>query len=86
MLRITKQTDYGIVLLAHMAALPSDRLVSARDAADGTGISLPMVSKILKGLARNRIVRSRRGVGGGYRLARPAERTRRRAPARPPAP
>ena len=75
MLRITKQTDYGIVLLAHMAALPSDRLVSARDAADGTGISLPMVSKILKGLARNRIVRSQRGVGGGYRLARPAERT-----------
>ena len=75
MLRITKQTDYGIVLLSHMAALPPDRVVSARDAADGTGISLPMASKILKGLARGRIVESQRGVAGGYRLARSPERT-----------
>ena len=75
MLRITKQTDYGIMLLAHLAALPPGRIVSARDAADGTGISLPMVSKILKNLARSNIVESHRGVGGGYSLTGPPQGT-----------
>ena len=71
MLRITKQTDYGIMLLAHMASLQPGQIVSARDAADETGISLPMVSKILKALARGNIVeippwRGRRLPAGGF--------------------
>jgi DNA-binding IscR family transcriptional regulator len=37
-LRITKQTDYGIMLLASMALLPPGRILSARDAADWTGL------------------------------------------------
>jgi FeS assembly SUF system regulator len=74
-LRITKQTDYGIMLLAHMASLPDGRVLSARDAAAWSGLSLPMVSKILKSLAKQNVVVSHRGVGGGYALARPAQRT-----------
>jgi FeS assembly SUF system regulator len=75
MLRITKQTDYGIMLLAHLAALPPGRILSARDAARSTGLSVPMASKILKTLARSSIVESHRGVGGGYSLSRPPEQT-----------
>jgi len=75
MLRITKQTDYGITLLAHLAELPRGAILSARQAADWSGLPLPMVSKILKTLARGRIVESLRGVGGGYRLAHPPEKT-----------
>ena len=75
MLRITKQTDYGILLLGYLASLPRGRIVSARDAADATGLPLPMVSKIFKLLAREEIVASYRGVGGGYALAVPPERT-----------
>ncbi len=75
MLRITKQTDYGIMLLARLASLPAGRILSARDAADWTGLSLPMASKILKSLARGHIVESRRGVDGGYSLAAPARET-----------
>jgi FeS assembly SUF system regulator len=74
-LRITKQTDYGIMLLARMASLPAGRILSARDAADWTGLSIPMASKILKSLSRANVVKSHRGVGGGYSLARPAEDT-----------
>ena len=70
MLRITKQTDYGIMLVAHLASLPAGRIVSARDAADGTGLPVPMVSKILKALARGGLLSSHRGVKGGYSLAR----------------
>ena len=75
MLRITKQTDYGIMLLARMAELPKGRVLSTREAASWSGLSRPMVSKILKSLAREQIVDSHRGVAGGYSLARRPEET-----------
>jgi len=72
MIRITKQTDYGIVLLTHMAASP-ERQFNAPDLATEAHLPLPMVSKILKLLARDGLLASHRGVKGGYSLARLAE-------------
>lgn len=73
MIRMTKQTDYGFVLLSRLASEP-DRVVNAPDLAAECRLPLPMVSKILKMLARAGVVRSHRGVKGGYSLARlPAE-------------
>jgi FeS assembly SUF system regulator len=73
MLRMTKQADYGIVLLTHMS-INRDRLHNAPDLADEAHLPQPTVSKILKQLARHRILESHRGVKGGYSLARrPAE-------------
>jgi FeS assembly SUF system regulator len=69
MIRITKQTDYGIVLLTHLAAQP-DRHVNAPELAAETQLPLPMVSKILKLLVREGLLLSHRGVKGGYSLAR----------------
>jgi len=66
-------TDYAIMLLARMATLPEDRILSSRDAAEFTTLSIPMVSKILKHLTRAGVVASTRGAGGGYRLARPGD-------------
>ena len=74
MIRITKQSDYGILMLTEMAARPVEEVHAARDLARRVGLSVPMVSKILKPLARGGIVVSHRGVKGGYTLARPAER------------
>ncbi len=67
MLRITKQTDYGIVLLSHMAAEP-ERLFNAPELAEAAGLPLPTVSKILKMLARDGLLDSHRGAKGGYCL------------------
>jgi len=69
MLRISKLTDYGTVLLAHLARNPHD-VCSAADIAASTGIALPTASKLLKSLARNGLVTSTRGANGGYQLAR----------------
>ncbi len=69
MLRISKLTDYGTVLLAHLAA-NRDCVCSAADAATATNIALPTVSKLLKSLARAGLVTSTRGANGGYRLSR----------------
>lgn len=69
MLRISKLTDYGTVLLAHLAANQAT-VCSAADVAQATGIGLPTVSKLFKSLARAGLVTSTRGANGGYRLSR----------------
>lgn len=71
MLRITRLTDYAIVLLG-AAAQKAPSGFSARSAAEQTGLPLPAVKKILKCLVRQSIVESQRGTQGGYRLSRPA--------------
>ena len=71
MLRISKLTDYGTVVLAHLASRDDD-LVSAADVAGATGLAPPTVSKLLKALGRAGLVQSTRGAHGGYRLARAA--------------
>ena len=73
MLRITKQTDYGIVLLTRMAGEPG-RQLNAPELAAEVQLPLPTVSKILKLLARDGLLVSHRGVKGGYSLAQPPER------------
>ncbi|HEX2224576.1 MAG TPA: SUF system Fe-S cluster assembly regulator [Thermoanaerobaculia bacterium] len=72
MIRITKQTDYGVVLLTHLASHP-ERQFNAPDLAAETRLPLPMVSKILKLLAREGLLASHRGVKGGYNLGRTPE-------------
>ena len=68
-LRISKLTDYGTVVLAHLAGDPG-AVCSAADVAQATGIALPTVSKLLKSLARAELLTSTRGANGGYQLAR----------------
>lgn len=72
MLRLARQTDYGIVLLAWMARAPAGTPHSARSLARRAGLPLPTASKVLKALARAGLLRSVRGARGGYLLARPA--------------
>lgn len=69
MLRISKLTDYGTVVLAHLASEPQ-AVCSAADVALATGIGLPTVSKLLKSMARADLVISTRGASGGYQLSR----------------
>ncbi|MGE5468518.1 MAG: SUF system Fe-S cluster assembly regulator [Ignavibacteria bacterium] len=73
MLRLSKMTDYGTVIMAQMAARPLD-IFSAAEVAAATRLSLATASKILKTLARHDLLRSVRGAKGGYVLARPPER------------
>lgn len=72
MLRITRETDYGVVLLARLTA-SDEAVMNARDLATETQIPQPTVSKILKALARGGLLESHRGVKGGYSLAHDPE-------------
>ena len=68
MLRISKLTDYGTVILADLAAQDGG-LTSAAEVAERTGLGVPTVKKLLKMLARSGLVEAKRGAQGGYRLA-----------------
>lgn len=70
MLRITKLTDYAIVVLSTMNTPASSDADAASDVATRSQIPQPTVSKVLKQLARAGLVVSERGKHGGYRLAR----------------
>ena len=72
MLRITRQTDYGVILLAHLAERPG-RVYNAPELAAETGLPVPMAGKVLKTLARAGLLASQRGAHGGYTLARAPE-------------
>lgn len=67
--RLTKQADYGIVLMTFLAKR-TDRHFAAPELAAETRLPLPTVSKILKLLVREGLLISRRGAKGGYSLIR----------------
>lgn len=71
MLRMSKLTDYGTMVLAQLAASDCG-WTTAHQLADATHLHQPTVSKLLKALVRAGLVVSSRGVQGGYALARPA--------------
>lgn len=74
MIRISRLTDYGIMLLTYIARDPALMTRNARDLAAAANLPQPTVSKILKILAREGLLVAHRGVKGGFSLARqPAE-------------
>lgn len=73
MLRISKLTDYGTVVMAYLANHPN-KDHAAKKIAEDTHIALPTVSKLLKLFTRNGLLVAQRGVKGGYSLALPAQK------------
>jgi FeS assembly SUF system regulator len=73
MIRMSRLSDYGIVLMAHLAGLGGAQPHNAREVAAEANLPLPVVSKLLKALAREGLLLSHRGARGGYTLARRPE-------------
>ena len=69
MIRLTKQTDYAIVLMSQIADSDAERH-TASELAEQTLLPQPMVSKILKLLAKGELLESHRGAKGGYTLVK----------------
>jgi len=69
MFRLSKMTDYGVVVLGQLAG-QRGRLLSAPEVAEATGLANATVSQVLKTLATAGLVTSHRGARGGYELAR----------------
>jgi Rrf2 family protein len=70
--RISAKTDYALRAAIELASLHSDDPVKGEAIATAQGIPLRFLENILGDLRNAGIVESRRGVEGGYLLARPA--------------
>jgi len=68
MLRLSKLTDYAVVVLVRLASVPG--VQTSPGIAATTGIPEPTVAKVLKALAISGLVTSQRGARGGYRSER----------------
>ncbi|MGC9268724.1 SUF system Fe-S cluster assembly regulator [Acidiphilium sp.] len=68
MLRLSRLTDYAVVVLVRLSR--ANDVETAPGIAAATGIPEPTVSKVLKGLSQVGLVSSQRGAHGGYRLNR----------------
>jgi FeS assembly SUF system regulator len=72
MMRLSKMTDYAVVMMVHMGQT-EDCVFSSAQIADETGVPAPTVAKLLKELTRGGLLTSIRGVNGGYRMDRTPE-------------
>ena len=70
---ITRATEYSIRAVLHLAAKHASPVVTKQEICAEEGITPAFLTKILQPLIRQGIVRSKRGVAGGFALARPPE-------------
>ncbi len=70
MLSVSRMTDYSVVVLSCFVKGQLKKILKASLISDKTGIPLPTVSKVLKVLAKGNVIKSHRGVDGGYSLER----------------
>ncbi len=70
----SRSAGYAVQALAYLAAQPPGRLTGEREIAAATQLPVPFLWKILRHLSRQKLLRSFKGVQGGYELARPARK------------
>ena len=68
MLRISKLTDYAILMMVELTR--DGEMLSAHALAERIHVETPTASKVLKLLAGNGLLESYRGASGGYRISR----------------
>lgn len=74
--KVSTRGDYASRALLSLALHSEGQPTSVRDVAERTGLPQPYLEQILLALKGAGLVRSKRGVGGGYVLARdPSEVT-----------
>jgi Rrf2 family protein len=68
----TTKAEYGVRLLVELGRQGRDAPVSLKAIAEGEGLPLAYLERIVALLKKADLVESTRGAHGGYRLARPA--------------
>jgi len=70
MLRISKLTDYAILIMVELTR--EGEMLSAHTLAERIHVEVPTASKVLKLLSGSGLLESFRGANGGYRVTRGA--------------
>ncbi|BDU71254.1 RrF2 family transcriptional regulator [Mesoterricola silvestris] len=72
MLGISRQTDYAVRVVLHLACLEKGAQVSIAEISESRSLPMPFVRRLIKPLVTRGILVSARGSSGGIRLARSA--------------
>lgn len=67
-MKLSKKAEYALRALVAMGREPEGANFSIQDLARGEGIPLKFLEQILLALKNGGLLRSKRGVGGGYQL------------------
>ena len=74
MLRFTREAEYGLLAMTYIATRPNGELAYRKEIAEHHNIPKEFLAKVLQKLSRRGLIKSYRGIRGGYLLARvPAE-------------
>jgi len=73
MLRLSREADYSLLAMVYIASQPEGQLAYRRDIAAHYNIPREFLAKVLQKLSRHGLVKSFRGMQGGYQLAREAD-------------
>ncbi len=71
-MRLSSLADYAVVMMSAAARHCGQSRINAAQLAEETGIPVPTVQKLVSKLSAAGLLRSVRGAGGGFKLARPA--------------
>jgi Rrf2 family iron-sulfur cluster assembly transcriptional regulator len=74
-MRLSTKGRYAVMAMTDLAAHGGERAVSLAEIATRQQISLPYLEQLFARLRKGGLVRSVRGPGGGYRLAKDAAAT-----------
>jgi Rrf2 family protein len=77
---LTNKGKYGLKAMVHLAGLEPGAIAQVNEIAETNSISKKFLDHILTELRHAGLVYSRKGRGGGYALARPANEIRVLAP------
>ena len=69
----TRRGEYGLTAALYMARPDRGELSQIHDIAEHCGLPEPFLGQILRLLVRGGLVQSKKGVGGGFSLARKPE-------------
>ena len=71
-MQITREGDYGIRSVLYLARQPFKKISFVTEIAEENKIPRSFLAKILQKMVKAKIVRSYRGVKGGFSLSKPA--------------
>lgn len=69
-MEITRQADYAVRAMVHVARLPPSSRVSTATISKAERIPLPFLTKVIAHLVKSGLVTTNRGMGGGVSVAR----------------
>ncbi len=73
-MELTKACSYGIFGMIYLAKQPQGKIVSLAEISKAENLPEKFLAKIFQNLTRSGLIRSHRGAGGGFSLARPANK------------